>query len=556
MSMRRAVSRSSRCVRIGLSFLAAFNFIVLGPLASALQAAPEYDIKTSTPITHLVIIFQENVSFDHYFGTYPNATNPSGEPRFVAKANTPNVNGLTGDLLTHNPNLSVANNNKETDSVAANPFRLDLSQAATADQDHDYGPEQRAFDHGLMDLFPLSVGVAGPPPKSPPSQVLTTALTMGYYDGNTVTAMWNYAQNFAMSDNSYGTTFGPSTVGAINLISGQTNGVSEDLNPGGATVSDGHGGLTVIGDPDPVGDVCSTTSGETVQFGANAKSIGDLLNAMRITWGWFEGGFNLSEVNPNLTTGCKRSTTSAVTGVTKTDYIPHHEPFQYYPSTANLTHARPTSVASIGTTDPANHQYDIQDFFDAVAAGNFPAVSFIKAPGFQEGHPGYSDPLDEQNFIVNLINFLETQPEWQHTAVVINWDDSDGWYDHQIAPILNQSSTSDDDLTATGACGDGTDNALPGVNPATKHAQGRCGFGPRIPMLVISPYSRPNFVDHTVTTQTSIIRFIEDNWLNGQRIGQGSFDAVSNSIASMFDLSGNGGNPPVFLDPITGEVVP
>ena len=84
-----------------------------------------------------------------------------------------------------------------------------------------------AFDHGLMDLFPAISGHRRPPADAPPSQVTTTALTMGYYDGNTVTALWNYAQNFAMSDNSYGTTFGPSTVGAINLISGQTNGITK-----------------------------------------------------------------------------------------------------------------------------------------------------------------------------------------------------------------------------------------------------------------------------------------------------------------------------------------
>ena len=525
---------------------------------TALAGTPA--LAVATPITHLVVIFQENVSFDHYFGTYPNATNPSGEPRFSPKPNTPNVNGLTGALLTNNPNLNVGNSDSKTNSEASNPFRLDISQAATNDQDHDYEPEQMAFDHGLMDLFPLSVGVAGTPPSPPPGQVNTTALTMGYYDGNTVTALWNYAQNFALSDNSYGTTFGPSTPGALNLISGQTNGVTEDLNPGDAIIPDGNGGMTDIGDADPVGDVCSTTSGETFQMGG--KNIGDLLNSANVSWGFFEGGFDLLTTNSNGTTGCKRSTTSAVTNTTKADYIPHHQPFQYYVSTANPTHTRPNSVTAIGTSgDGANHQYDVEDFFAAVNAGNFPAVSFIKAPGYQDGHAGYSDPLDEQNFVVNVINFLETRPEWKNTAVIINWDDSDGWYDHQMGPIMNQSSTTSDALTGTNACGDGTDNALPGIDPKTAHAQGRCGFGPRIPMLVISPYARQNFVDRTVTSQTSIIRFIEDNWLKGARIGQGSFDAATNSIASMFSFGAGKGKhgdhlaPPLFLDPVTGEVV-
>src|ERR1700733_12893001 len=165
---------------------------------------------TATPIKHLVVIYQENVSFDHYFATYPNATNPSGEPRFEALPGTPTVNGLSGLLLSANPNL-----NSQNAAGATNPFRLDRSEAATNDQDHNYTPEQVAFDHGLMDAFPASVGVAGPPPSGTPI-VETTGLTMGYYDGNTVTALWNYAQHYAMSDNSYGTNFGPSTDGAVN----------------------------------------------------------------------------------------------------------------------------------------------------------------------------------------------------------------------------------------------------------------------------------------------------------------------------------------------------
>src|SRR6202522_4091174 len=503
---------------------------------------------TATPIKHLVVIFEENVSFDHYFGTYPNATNPSGEPRFVAAPGTPSVNGLTGVLLTNNPNAT----NPVNGAGKTNPFRLDRSEAATADQDHDYTPEQLAFDHGLMDAFPASVGTAGPPPSGTPI-ALTTGLTMGYYDGNTVTAIWNYAQRFALNDNSYGTNFGPSTDGAVNLISGQLNGVIQDINPGGATVSDGNGGLTLISDADPVGDVCSTTSGETVQFGG--KNIGDLLNAKGITWGFFEGGFNLSTINPNGTTGCKRSHTSAVTGTNKADYIPHHEPFQYYVSTANPKHVRPTSVVTIGHAgDAGNHEYDTQDFFDAVSAGNFPAVSYLKAPGYEDAHAGYSDPLDEQAFVVTVINFLQQQRDWGSTAVVIAYDDSDGWYDHQMGRIVNQSATAMDALTGPGQCGTGT-AALAGIASGTLHAQGRCGYGPRLPLLVISPWSRHNYVDHTVTDQTSILRFVEDNWLCGTRIGGVSFDVLANSINDMFDFGGLPLNlAPYPLNPSTGTV--
>jgi phospholipase C len=519
--------------------------VVLTPAFASNE--PAAGIKTATPIKHLVVIFQENVSFDHYFATYPHATNPSGEPRFVAEPGTPTINGLGGLLLTANPNAT----NKANAEGASNPFRLDRSEAATADQDHDYTPEQMAFDHGLMDAFPVSVGTAGPPPAGSPITA-TSGLTMGYYDGNTVTAFWNYAQHFAMSDNSYDTNFGPSTPGAINLVSGQTNGVTTDINAGGSTISDGNGGWTLISDADPVGDVCSTTSGELIQFGG--KNVGDLLTAANISWGFFEGGFNLATVNSNSTTGCKRSTTSAITNVKKADYIPHHQPFQYYASTANPTHARPSSVAMIGHNgDGANHQYDMQDFYDAVNAGNFPAVSYLKAPGFQDGHAGYSDPLDEQTFVVNVINFLQKQRDWDSTAVVIAYDDSDGWYDHALGQIVNQSTTAADALSGVGACGDGS-SALPGINPATKHAQGRCAFGPRLPLLVISPWAKHNFVDHSLTDQSSILRFVEDNWLKGQRIGAGSFDTITNPINHLFNFEFPENGQRLVLDPNTGLV--
>ena len=357
-----------------------------------------------------------------------------------------------------------------------------------------------------------------------------------------------------MSDNSYGTTFGPSTPGLVNLVSGQTNGVVAGLNPNppaptaGFSVSDGNGGITVIGDSDPLNDVCSSPTRNQVQLGG--QNIGDLLNAAGVTWGGFMGGFNLSIENSNGTTGCNRSTKSNITGVTEPDYIAHHSLFGYWNSTANPTHI-PPAPGEVGFNGPANHQYDIQDFDAAAQSGNLPAVSFLKAPAFQDGHAGYSDPIDEQEFIINTINLLESLPTWSSTAVVIAYDDSDGWYDHQIGPIVNTSqSAGNDALTGNGLCGSAAPR-LSGISAAA--AQGRCGYGPRLPLLVISPYARQNFVDHTVTDQTSIIHFIEDNWLGGQRIGNGSFDMISNSISQMFNFNKLRSNGTLCLNPVTGE---
>jgi phospholipase C len=497
---------------------------------------------TTTPIQHLVVIFQENVSFDHYFGTYPNALNPAKEPRFVAAPGTPSVDGLSGALLHNNPNKL----NSENGTGKSNPFRLDRSQIETADQDHEYEAEQRAFHGGLMDLFPKYTGMPGPPPAGHD----TRGLVMGYFDGNTVTAFWNYAQRFAMSDNSHGTNFGSSSVGAVNLISGQTNGVIDHIDALSDLVPDGGGGYTMIATIDPIGDVCTPSSQAQVKMGGT--NVGDLLNSSGVSWGFFSGGFDLNTKNPNGSTGCRRTHKSAITGEGDIDYQPHHEPFQFYASTANLKHTRPSSPSTVGMAgDPANHQYDLQDFYNALAVGNFPAVSFLKAPSYQDGHAGYSNPLDEQAFVVNLINFLQQQKDWASTAVIIAYDDSDGWYDHQMAPIVNQSTSEKDALTGPGECGKG-ENTLPGVTVA--HAQGRCGYGPRLPLLVISPYAKRNYVDHSLTDQSSILRFIEDNWLDGQRI-HGSFDAIAGTLNGMFDFDNAGNDTPYLLNPSTGEVV-
>jgi phospholipase C len=231
-----------RTISLGLVASMLGSFVL--PVANAQTA-------TATPIQHIVIIFNENISFDHYFGVYPVAANPSGQPAFYAQPGTPSVNGLSGGLLTNNPNFI----NALSGTGAANPFRLDRSQALTADQNHAYLPEQQAFDSGLMDLFPKFVGSAGPPPAPLSGQTVTNTngLNLGYYDGNTVTAMWNYAQNYALNDNSFGTTFGPSTPGVIILVSGQTNGITDILNgqSNSYEVPDGNGNFTLVGDADP-----------------------------------------------------------------------------------------------------------------------------------------------------------------------------------------------------------------------------------------------------------------------------------------------------------------
>jgi phospholipase C len=252
-----------------------------------------------------------------------------------------------------------------------------------------------------MDFFPGSVGVGESSfCSSTFSWGKSNGVVMGYFDGNTVTALWNYAQNFAMNDNSFGTTFGPSTPGLLNLVAGNTYPATPSANsPKVVNISNDQG--TIVGDLDPTGDKCS--SGVTIQMGG--RNIGDLLNEKGVSWGSFMGGFDLTIGNSDGSTGCARQSPASPANAGPTaDYIPHHAFFQYWASTANPSHTRPSVPPSqYGTRADtgANHEYDIHDFFDALNASNLPAVSFLKAPANMDGHAGYSDPLLEQEFLVN-----------------------------------------------------------------------------------------------------------------------------------------------------------
>jgi phospholipase C len=453
----------------------------------------------------LVVIYDENISFDHYFATYPKAQNPPGEPSFKARPGTPAINGLTSTLLNNNPDTNA-------------PFRLDRSEAVTCDNDNHYTDEQKAYNGGLIDQVSELLSGTGTD--------CTPNLAMGYYDGNTVTAVWNYAQHYAMSDNFFGSNFGTTVMGHLNLISGQTHGATPD------TVSGKVANGSVIANIDPVADDCSVAP--TIQM--SGKNIGDLLNTKGVTWGWFYGDFT-----PASTTG------GIATCIAQAD--PHYTPFQYYASTANPHHLPPSSVSAIGYTDQANHNYAMTDFWNAVSKGDLPAVSFVKAPANETGHPSTSSPLLEQTFLVDTINQLQKSRYWNDMAIIITYDDSDGWYDHVLAPIVSKSNDASNDalLGSTGLCG----------TPGTGAYLDRCGYGPRLPFLVISPFAKENFVAHTVADQSSIIRFIEDNWALG-RIGDQSFDALAGSILNMFDFNAYGGGRQfervLLLDPDSGEV--
>ena len=262
--------------------------------ASAAAAA-----RSSTPIKHLVVIFQENVSFDHYFGTYPNATNPAGEPPFHAVAATPRRStASTATLLTNNPNR-------------ANPPRLDRAQALTCDQDHGYTDEQKAYDMGLMDKFVQFTDVESCSPHRPGRATPRHGLLRRQHGHRAVEL------RPALRDERQLVRDDLRAVDAGRDQRDRREHVRRDLRPASAVNGDsvrprprartpatpGHrrhrdrGRST--GDPDPNYDVCSATqdhaaADSTIQMGG--QNIGDLLEPGRRHLGLVPGRLRQPEL--------------------------------------------------------------------------------------------------------------------------------------------------------------------------------------------------------------------------------------------------------------------
>ncbi len=313
----------------------------------------------------------------------------------------------------------------------------------TCDQDHDYTDEQQAFDSGKMDKFVQSHRHRR---RHGPDRCRLQGQdrVMDYYDGNTVTALWNYAQHYSMSDDSFGTTFGPSAPGAINLVSGDTGNVdtshsannpslSTSTSPDGDLTANGKGGYSLTSDAQPYWDDCSTRDavamsgtniGDCSELSAGSRGVGSRAASGRrrptrraltaigqtgqsdatfIPDEFANAGFNKSVPHSSNQGLCNAVHPVGVAlGGTgqwgyKDDYIPHHEPFQFYASTANPHHLTiPTDssgqdtlagLATVGRDTQSyvngvpqfntpNHQYDTSDFNQLVAAitaGQLPA---------------------------------------------------------------------------------------------------------------------------------------------------------------------------------------
>ncbi len=354
-------------------------------------------------IDHLLVVTMQNNSFDHLFGTYPNA------------------NGLDSSAASYQQVDQAGNTVKPYLLTNMNPPGIN----------HTATSYQIAYDSGKMDKYAWENG----------------DISMGYYDDTSIgTAqdgkqfgigvLWNYAQQYALSDNFFASAMASEPSNMLYMV-------AADVGTG----SDPYGY--------PQLDACTANLyqqnkaiGATITPPLTFQNVGDQLSAKNITWAWSQEYFANQQ------------------NETCTNYVPQENPFQYFQSTANSANVQ---------------DFTMMGFRMQLSSGTLPSVMFVQPSPRHSMHPGNGNVADGIEWLDNFVQAVKSSAVWGSTAIIVVWDESGGWYDH--VPPPQQSGT--------------------------------IGLGARVPVLVISPFAKTNYISHKQMDLVSILRFIQWNWALG-----------------------------------------
>lgn len=473
-------------------------------------------------IKYVFVLYQENRSFDSYFGTFPGANGLFSQP----ESQTP---GFTQPLM-----------NLDGSATTIRPFRIGPAQFAadTDDVDHSH-PSLVDKMHVLdgtarMDRFALTEERKFAGNELPTIMAKQFGeLTMAYEDCDTVPFLWRYADRFTLADNIFQEITGPSTPGNLDIIAAQTGATQWIEHPEQGYSGNGESGPgePVVNDADPywgspfdrrkkvpVNPYDFTVyHHDSVQYNQTYASLpltlargslgsvvkkdelpDDDLDDVRddivavtaagqapVAWRWYEEGYDREP-----TTGAD----PVDAGGLHASYITHHNGPQYFGYIAN---------------NPAMREKlrGLDDFFQDVAHGALPktgGVFYVKG-GYQniaglspadpraaetflgdDDHPGYSDAMISEALVARAVNAIAASPYWKESAIIITWDDSEGDYDHvPPADRVHQRNIS------------GANDAVP------------VSDGPRVPLILISPYARVHAIDHAHGSHASVVKFVD-----------------------------------------------
>jgi phospholipase C len=452
-------------------------------------------------VEHVVVIYAENRSFDNLYGGFPGANG-------LANATAAQFTQVDRDGKPL-PTLPPVWKGKDPDpafpkDLPNKPFRIDAApinlplSTPTRDLIHEFYRNQEQINGGRNDRF-VAASDAG-------------ALPMGYYDGSSL-PLWKWARDYTLADNFFMGAFGGSYLNHLWLVCACTP-VDKDAPPNLRAQVDERGWLkprptspaSVItgppellgGDVTPDGYSVNTTQppyqpsrvpppkdgdarlADPAQHTLppqTLKTVGDTLTARNISWAWYSGAWNSAVQDGMQPAGVPRKVI-ATSANGAPYFVTHHQPFNYFARFAP------------GTADRAEHLKDYDDMVAAIDKGTLPAVAFYKPQGVLNEHPGYADVQSGDEHIAKLIERIKASPLWSSTVIIVTYDENGGFWDHVAPPK-----------------GD------------------RWGPGTRIPTIIVSPFARRGYVDHTSYDTTSIIKLITRRFalepLPGVRAGAG-----------------------------------
>jgi acid phosphatase len=457
----KAIRRSLSIAALTAIFAAILLAPMLTPMA---RAAGPLD-----QVNHLIVIYQENWSFDSLYGNYPGASGLSNAGNAVAQVDKNGQPYVVLPQAKDNTKSPPLLDPRFPANLPVQPF--DIAKYAPPDQKFpDLGSgfyqEQYQIDGGKMDKY----AAWSPNP----------GLVLGYYD-STFFPEGQLAQQYTMADNFFHAAFGASFLNHFWLICACTptwpnapvskmiqldaNGL---LAKDGTVTSDGYAVNTsfTVNTPHPptITDTTQLLPEQTM------PTIGDRLSDKGVSWAWYSGGWN-----------------NAIAGHPDPLFQFNHQPFAYFANYADNTPGRTA------------HLKDEQDFVNALSTNSLPSVSFIKALGPNNEHPGYASEQQSQQHVTDLVNAVKNSLYWADSAIIITYDENGGFWDHVAPP-----------------------------------AGDRWGPGTRVPAIIISPLAKKGFVDHTQYDTTSILKTIEIRW---DLAPLGARDAAANPLTNAFEVA-------------------
>ncbi|GAC1414534.1 MAG: acid phosphatase [Candidatus Velthaea sp.] len=481
MGFAHNVHRLAACIAVAGVLAGCSGSGTTGPVAlpspsPAATSAPTATQLLKSNIKNVVVIYQENWSFDALYGSFPGANGIASSASTV-----PQIDKVSGAPITTmpqplingapDPNFAGVTGKPVAPYSAASyiqPTQL------TGDIVHRFYQEQSQIDGGSMDKFMTW--------SDNPGLVFST------FDGTNMPE-GQLAAQYTMADNGFHSAFGGSFLNhhylicaciptfpnapasAVATVDASTKQLALDAN--GKIVHDGFvtpDGLAVntaftVNAPHP----SSVPVANLVPLQTN-PTIGDRLSSANVSWKWYSGGWS-----------------AALAGNPSPNFQFHHQPFAYYANFAD------------GTPAKAAHLQDETNFLGDLHNNALPAVSFIKPIGENNEHPGYASLLAGQQHVASLVQAIQSSPAWKNTAIIITYDENGGRWDHVAPPAID-----------------------------------RFGPGSRVPFIIISPWAKHGFVDHTQYETVSILSLIEKLY-NLQPLG--TRDAAADPFSNAFDFT-------------------